>query len=244
MCPRNHSLGLPTCMPAVWGGHIGYKFGVMAIFPPEVICCISSLVLGDTTLVLQVYKWVAPLVLLGTNRVKVIKEGVINRVIRGYGLGVWAGCGNPGHPNLSSVHVMSSYPFISCLDSWTNEDARDCQEKPKKAKKPVKKSTTVPTTGVVIKDTPGVPVSKKKAPSKGDRGKGMELLSDASLLEAAQVKEALQKTKKDSHMLHASGSGDRVGSQPKVLDESQDKTTSTDCNLCPFCVLNISFLVL
>ncbi|GJZ00147.1 hypothetical protein Tco_0517576 [Tanacetum coccineum] len=101
-------------------------------------------------------------------------------------------------------------------------------EKPKKAKKPTKKSTIVPTTGVVIRDTPGVPVSKKKAPSKGDRGKGMELLSDATLLKATQVKEALQKSKKDSHMLHASGSGDRVCSQQKVVDESQDKTTGTN----------------
>ncbi|GJX20297.1 hypothetical protein Tco_0222974 [Tanacetum coccineum] len=64
-------------------------------------------------------------------------------------------------------------------------------EKPKKAKKPAKKSTTVPTTGVVNRDTSDVPVLKKKAPSKGDRGKGMELLFDAALLEAAQVKEAL-----------------------------------------------------
>ncbi|GKB47609.1 hypothetical protein Tco_0898362, partial [Tanacetum coccineum] len=71
-------------------------------------------------------------------------------------------------------------------------------EKPKRAKKPAKKSTTVPTAGVVIRDTPGVPVSKKKAPAKGDIGKGMELLSDAALLEAAQV-----------------------------LDESQDKTTDS-----------------
>ncbi|GJQ96097.1 hypothetical protein Tco_0007236 [Tanacetum coccineum] len=101
-------------------------------------------------------------------------------------------------------------------------------KKHKKAKKPAKKSNVVPTTGVVIKDTPGVSVSKKKAPAKGDRGKGMELLSDAALLEAAQVKEALQKSKKDSNRLHASGSGDRVGSQPKVLDELQDKTTGTD----------------
>ncbi|GKF72191.1 hypothetical protein Tco_0208305, partial [Tanacetum coccineum] len=72
-------------------------------------------------------------------------------------------------------------------------------KKPKKAKKPAKKSNVVPTTGVVIKDTPGVSVSKKKAPAKGDRGKVMELLSDAALLEASQV-----------------------------LDESQDKTTGTD----------------
>ncbi|GJS59793.1 hypothetical protein Tco_0654577 [Tanacetum coccineum] len=62
MCPRNHSLGLPTCMPAVWGGHMGHKFRVMAIFPPEsytLYCKFSPC--GDTTLVLGVYKWVAPL---------------------------------------------------------------------------------------------------------------------------------------------------------------------------------------
>ncbi|GJZ97561.1 hypothetical protein Tco_0670014 [Tanacetum coccineum] len=100
--------------------------------------------------------------------------------------------------------------------------------KPKKAKKPAKKSTTVPTTGVVIKDTPGVSISKKKAPGKVDRGKGMDLLTDAALLEVAQVKEALKKSKKDSYMLHPSGLGDGVGSQPKVPNESKDKTTGTD----------------
>ncbi|GKB66685.1 hypothetical protein Tco_0928097 [Tanacetum coccineum] len=101
-------------------------------------------------------------------------------------------------------------------------------KKPKQAKKPTKKSTIVPTTCVIIRDTPGVSVSKKKAPAKGDRGKGMELLSNAALLEAAQLKEAIKKSKQDSHMLHASGSGDVVGSQPKVPDEFEDKTTGTD----------------
>nr|GFA48874.1 hypothetical protein [Tanacetum cinerariifolium] len=79
-------------------------------------------------------------------------------------------------------------------------------KKPKKAKKPAKKSTTTPTACVVIRDTPGVFVSKKKAPAKVDRGKGMDLLSNAALLKAAQLKEALNKSKKDSHMPHASGS--------------------------------------
>ncbi|GKE26698.1 hypothetical protein Tco_1442082 [Tanacetum coccineum] len=46
-------------------------------------------------------------------------------------------------------------------------------KKPKKAKKPAKKSTTVPTAGVVIIDNPDVSVSKKKAPAKGNRGKDM-----------------------------------------------------------------------
>ncbi|GKD98484.1 hypothetical protein Tco_1382381, partial [Tanacetum coccineum] len=101
-------------------------------------------------------------------------------------------------------------------------------KKTKRVKRSTKMFTTAPTAGVVIRDTPGVFVSKKKAPAKGDKGKGMELLSDAALLEADQVKEPIQKSKKDSHMLHASGSGDGVGSQPKVPDEFKDKTTGTN----------------
>ncbi|GJX91309.1 hypothetical protein Tco_0344635 [Tanacetum coccineum] len=101
-------------------------------------------------------------------------------------------------------------------------------EKPKQAKKPAKKSTTVPTAGVVIKDTPSVSVSKKKALTKADRGKGMYLLSEAALLEAVQLKKTLKKSKLETHKLHASGSGDGVGSQPKVPDEYEDKTTGTD----------------
>ncbi|GJZ14029.1 hypothetical protein Tco_0549259 [Tanacetum coccineum] len=72
-------------------------------------------------------------------------------------------------------------------------------KKAKRVKRHAKKCTTAPTASIVIKDTP-----------------------------AAQVKEALKKSKQDSHMLHASGSGDGVGSQLKVPDESEDKTTSTD----------------
>ncbi|GKD51590.1 hypothetical protein Tco_1280566 [Tanacetum coccineum] len=101
-------------------------------------------------------------------------------------------------------------------------------KKAKRVKRAAKKSTTTPITGVIISDTPGVSVSKKKAPAKADKGKGIELLSDAALLKAAQVKEDLKKSKKDSHMLHASGLGDGVAFQPKVPDESEDKTTGTD----------------
>ncbi|GJY79279.1 hypothetical protein Tco_0485080 [Tanacetum coccineum] len=111
--------------------------------------------------------------------------------------------------------------------------------KPKRAKKPepakqvetakkttlAKKSYTMKTAGVVIRDTPSVFVSKKKAPAKVDRGKGMDLLSNVALLEAAQLKKILKKSKQDTHMLYASGSSDGVGSQPKVPNELQDKTT-------------------
>ncbi|GJW14325.1 hypothetical protein Tco_0018458 [Tanacetum coccineum] len=43
-------------------------------------------------------------------------------------------------------------------------------KKAKRVKRPAKKSTTVPIAGVVIRDTPGVSVSKKKAPAKVDTG--------------------------------------------------------------------------
>ncbi|GJW36337.1 hypothetical protein Tco_0059257 [Tanacetum coccineum] len=68
-------------------------------------------------------------------------------------------------------------------------------KKPKRAKKPAKKSTTMPT---------------------------------AALLEAAQLKKTLKKSKLETYKLHASGSSDRVVSQPKVPGESKDKTTGTD----------------
>ncbi|GJW32863.1 hypothetical protein Tco_0052895 [Tanacetum coccineum] len=66
-------------------------------------------------------------------------------------------------------------------------------KKPKRAEKSVlakedvssKKSLRKNSAGVVIRDTPGVSVSKKKAQTKVDRGKGMDLLSDVALLEVA-----------------------------------------------------------
>ncbi|GJT57800.1 hypothetical protein Tco_0992854 [Tanacetum coccineum] len=83
------------------------------------------------------------------------------------------------------------------------------------------------TRGVVIRDTPSESVLKKKSLAKVDRGKGMDLISDVAVFEAAQLKKTLKKRKQETHKLHASGSGDGVGSHPKVPDESQDKTTST-----------------
>ncbi|GJS61247.1 putative reverse transcriptase domain-containing protein [Tanacetum coccineum] len=101
-------------------------------------------------------------------------------------------------------------------------------EKPKQTKKPTKKSTTVPTSGVTIRDTISESMPKKKTPAKVDRGKGMDLLSNVALLEATQLKKTLKKNKLESHKLHVSGSGDGVGSQPKVPDEQEDKITGTD----------------
>nr|GEV51962.1 retrovirus-related Pol polyprotein from transposon TNT 1-94 [Tanacetum cinerariifolium] len=88
-------------------------------------------------------------------------------------------------------------------------------EKPKRAKKPAKKSTTMPTTVVIIRDTPGVSVLKKKAPTKDDRGKGMNLLSKASLLKAAQLKEK-----------QITGTDEGTGTKPGVPDVPKDQSKS------------------
>ncbi|GKB81689.1 hypothetical protein Tco_0948584 [Tanacetum coccineum] len=86
-------------------------------------------------------------------------------------------------------------------------------KKSKRVKRPAKKSTTTPTTGVVIRDTLGVSISKKKIPAKADLGKGIELLLDASLLEDALLKKALKKSTHETHKLQA-----RTGVKPGVLD--------------------------
>ncbi|GJT69165.1 hypothetical protein Tco_1028451 [Tanacetum coccineum] len=103
-------------------------------------------------------------------------------------------------------------------------------KKAKRVKRPAKKSTTVPTAGVVLRDTPGVSVSKKKAPAKVDKSKGIEILYDVALSEVAQLKEATKRSKKDFHISQTSGSDEgtstipRVPNVPKYQSESNDES--------------------
>ncbi|GJS67240.1 hypothetical protein Tco_0681804 [Tanacetum coccineum] len=96
-------------------------------------------------------------------------------------------------------------------------------QKGKRVKRPAKKATTVLTTGVVIRDTSDKSVSKNKAPAKIGRGKGIELLSDAALLEEAQMKKALKKSKRQTHKVQASGSSEGADFELEVPDEQTDK---------------------
>nr|GEV04790.1 hypothetical protein [Tanacetum cinerariifolium] len=65
---------------------------------------------------------------------------------------------NPASPKLKIVPASPKEPT----------------RKGKRVKRAAKNATTTPTTGVVIRDTPGKSVSKKKAPAKTDRGKGID----------------------------------------------------------------------
>nr|GEW45113.1 hypothetical protein [Tanacetum cinerariifolium] len=115
-------------------------------------------------------------------------------------------------PSSKSSHVKEAEPI----------------KKGKKVKRPAKKSTTTPTTSVVIIDTPGVYVSMKKAPAKDDRSKSIEILSDVALSEATQLKEATKRSKKDFHISQESGSGEGTNFESGVPDEKHRKKSSTD----------------
>ncbi|GJZ15106.1 hypothetical protein Tco_0550783 [Tanacetum coccineum] len=62
--------------------------------------------------------------------------------------------------------------------------------------------------------------SKKKAPVKATRGKGLNVLSEVALSEVAQLKEATKRSKKGFHISQASGSGtnEGTGTKPGVPD--------------------------
>ncbi|GJV82767.1 retrovirus-related pol polyprotein from transposon TNT 1-94 [Tanacetum coccineum] len=80
------------------------------------------------------------------------------------------------------------------------------------------------STGVQIRDTPGVSVSKK-APVTTDKSKGIELLSEAALLEDAQIKKALKKSKRDKNIHQTSGSSEGADFESQVPNEPKGKST-------------------
>ncbi|GJV08666.1 hypothetical protein Tco_1346322 [Tanacetum coccineum] len=115
------------------------------------------------------------------------------------------------------------------VSRWQRDSYGSGAKEPKKARKFKKPaSPKLKTIPVSPKEPTKNPAKKTKAPAKGKRSKTIEILSDVSLSEAALLKEATKRSKKDFHISQGSGSGDGVGSQLKVPDESEDKTTGTD----------------
>ncbi|GJU71666.1 hypothetical protein Tco_1263071 [Tanacetum coccineum] len=91
-------------------------------------------------------------------------------------------------------------------------------EKSKRVKRPAKNSTKAPTRGVVIQETPEMPLSKKKEKVDVTRGKGIKLLSDVALTKEAQYEEVQRKSMRDFHKTRPSGSG-AVKIIPSVTSE-------------------------
>ncbi|GJX64997.1 hypothetical protein Tco_0299340 [Tanacetum coccineum] len=94
------------------------------------------------------------------------------------------------------------------------------------SKKPSRKKSI----GVQIKETPNVYVSKEKASTTTDRSKGIDLLSEVALLEDAQLKKALKRSKRYITIHQAGGSSEgfdselKVPSEPKGYVPTEDKT--------------------
>ncbi|GKD38663.1 hypothetical protein Tco_1258870 [Tanacetum coccineum] len=66
--------------------------------------------------------------------------------------------------------------------------------------------------------------TKKKAPVKADRGKGLNVLFEVALSEADQLKEAIERSKKDSHASHPCSSSidERTGDSGEEDDDDEN----------------------
>ncbi|GKD70557.1 hypothetical protein Tco_1324647, partial [Tanacetum coccineum] len=83
------------------------------------------------------------------------------------------------------------------------------------------------SAGVQIRDTPGVSVSKKKTPAKAERSKVIELMSEAAILEEAQMKKAIKRSKRETYIHQAGGLSKGDGLELEVPDEQKGKSTDT-----------------
>ncbi|GKC52919.1 hypothetical protein Tco_1075664 [Tanacetum coccineum] len=89
--------------------------------------------------------------------------------------------------------------------------------KSQRVNRPAKKFTKAPVRGVVIRETPKIPLSKKKEKVDVARGKGIELLSDVALTEEAQYEEVRRKSMMDFHKTHPSSSGTVTKTSPSAI---------------------------
>nr|GEV21051.1 hypothetical protein [Tanacetum cinerariifolium] len=98
-------------------------------------------------------------------------------------------------------------------------------KKPAPSKKDVssKKPSRKQSTGVQIKAIFVVYVSKKKALAKAKRSKGIELLSDASLLKEAQLKRPLKEANEIQTFINKG-----TGLKPKVPDVSTTESSKSE----------------
>nr|GEV77799.1 hypothetical protein [Tanacetum cinerariifolium] len=124
-------------------------------------------------------------------------------------------------PELKSFGKTSPSKKASDLVPVDEEPAT----KGKLIKKSVKKSSTKPTTGIVIREPTVETKSKRKKKVDVTRGKGIDLLSEVAYIEEAQMKEVRNKSLRDFYKLHPSGSG-TVSKKPLRVDKITPPVTS------------------
>nr|GEW56869.1 hypothetical protein [Tanacetum cinerariifolium] len=141
----------------------------------------------------------------------------------------------PASPKLSTILISPKEPI----------------RKSKRVKRPAKKSTNVPTTGVVMRETPVMSLSKKKEKVTVEKRKGINLLSEVALTEEAQYEEIQKKSLRDFHKTRPSGSGtvtkialsaekikpsitnERIGAKTRVPDVTEEELTKKNYPTLP-----------
>nr|GEU81528.1 hypothetical protein [Tanacetum cinerariifolium] len=90
-------------------------------------------------------------------------------------------------------------------------------KKLKRVKRSTKNSTKAPVGGVVIRETPKMPLSKKKEKVDVTRGNGIDLLSEAALTEEAYVAK-----------IKPSATNEGTGVKPWVLDLTKEESSKSE----------------
>ncbi|GJU59028.1 hypothetical protein Tco_1236794 [Tanacetum coccineum] len=125
------------------------------------------------------------------------------------------------------IYKKPASPMIKITTTSLEETPSKKKSAPAKKDVSSKKPSRRQSVGVRIRDTPGVSVSKKKAPAKAERSKRIELLSDAALLEEAQLKKALKRSKRETNLHQAGGSSEGANLESEVPDEPKGKLIDT-----------------
>nr|GEW70668.1 retrovirus-related Pol polyprotein from transposon TNT 1-94 [Tanacetum cinerariifolium] len=124
---------------------------------------------------------------------------------------------------LDALALTTYYPAF-----LITADVPEIYMKFKKPASPSKKRTLV----TVKEEEPEPEPAKKakKAPAKAERSKGIELLSDAALLEEAQLKKALKRSKRDTNIHQEGGSSERANfeSELTLLKASMNHETDDE----------------
>nr|GEU48440.1 hypothetical protein [Tanacetum cinerariifolium] len=106
----------------------------------------------------------------------------------------------PVSPKLTTVLVLTEAPT----------------RKSKRVKRPAKKSTETPARGVVIRETPEMPLFKKKKKMIVEKRKRINLLFEVALTKEAQFEEVRKKSIREFYKTHPSGFGTVTKTAPNV----------------------------
>ncbi|GKD90516.1 hypothetical protein Tco_1366023, partial [Tanacetum coccineum] len=145
---------------------------------------------------------------------------------------MWILLNYSGKTLLSRSIITSQRKACPILDSQRSSSitsSHKIQDYPSLTKKPTNKHGKAKKDVTSTKKTATEPKpTKKKTPVRAGRGKGLNVLSKVALSEAPQLKEVTKQSKKDFHISHASGLGDRTDFELGVPDEQQRKISEEE----------------